>query len=147
MNQVSSKALLLGQDHIVLVVADMDAAIAKWRDQLGIPLHHEVTLEEHGLRQAFFPLADGTFVELIAPTNEDSRVAEILKEKGEGLHVLAMQVNDLESAVKQFQENGVELIGAGSDRVFIHPDSANGMMIQLWPKDRPHRWRDGTNDS
>jgi methylmalonyl-CoA epimerase len=142
MNPLPDQAILKAQDHIVLVVADMDSAIAKWRDQFGIPLHHEVTLEEHGLRQAFFPLADGTFMELIAPTREDSRVAEILREKGEGIHVLALQVDDLESSVQQLKENGVELIGAGTERVFIHPDSANGVMIQLWPKDRPHRWRD-----
>lgn len=139
-SQVNSP--LLGQDHLVLVVADMDSAIEKWRDRLGLDLQYFVTHEEYGIQQAFFPLADGTFVELIAATKEDSPVAKILAEKGEGLHVLAMQVEDLDAAVKWFQEQGVELIGAGSDRVFIHPDSANGMMIQLWPKDRPHRWRD-----
>lgn len=136
------KAPLLGQDHLVLVVADMDSALVKWRDQLGLPLQHFVTHEEYGIAQAFFPLADGTFVELIAPTKDDSPVAKILAEKGEGLHVIAMQVEELDAAVKRFQDQGVELIGAGTDRVFIHPDSANGMMIQLWPKDRPHRWRD-----
>jgi len=107
-----------------------------------LPLQHYVDLKEHGIQQAFFPLADGTFVELIAATNEESRVAQILKDKGEGLHVVAMQVANLEDSVKQLQENGVELMGVGTDRVFIHPDSANGVMIQLWPKDRPHRWRD-----
>ena len=142
MNQPLDKAILQGQDHVVLVVEDIESAIVRWRDQLGIPLQYEVTHEEHGIRQAFFPLPDGTFMELIAPTHENSRVAEILKEKGEGIHVLAMQVDDLESSVKQLQHNGVELIGAGTERVFIHPDSANGVMIQLWPKDRPHRWRD-----
>lgn len=142
MNQPQDNPLLLGQDHIVLVVADIESAIVKWRDQLGLPLQYRVTHEEHGISQAFFPLADGTFMELIAPTNEDSRVAEILAEKGEGMHVLAMQVDDLESSVKQLQDNGVQLLGAGTERVFILPESANGVMIQLWPKDRPHRWRD-----
>lgn len=147
MNQTEQKPSLLGQDHIVLIVEDMDSAIVKWRDQLGLPLQYEVTHEEHGIRQAFFPLEDGTFMELIAPTNEESRVAQLLKEKGEGIHVLAMQVDDLEASVKQFQDNGAEIIGAGTDRVFIHPDSTNGIMIQLWPRDRPHRWRDRADDS
>ena len=142
MNQTLDNAILKAQDHIVLVVANIESAIEKWRDQLGLPLKHFVTHEEYGISQAFFPLADGTFIELIASTREDSRVAEILKEKGEGIHVLAMQVDDLESSVKQLLDNGVELIGVGTERVFIHPDSANGVMIQLWPKDRPHRWRD-----
>ena len=142
MNQPLDKPILQGQDHIVLIVEDIESAIVKWRDQFGLPLQYEITHEEHGIRQAFFPLSDGTFMELIAPTNKDSRIAELLKDKGEGIHVLAMQVDDLESSVKQLQNNGVELVGAGTDRVFIHPDSANGVMIQLWPKDRPHRWRD-----
>lgn len=147
MTKVEIEPTLLGQDHVVLVVADLESAIENWRDQFGLPLQYEVTHEEHGLSQAFFPLADGTFMELIAPTNDQSRVAEILREKGEGIHVLAMQVDDLDTSVKSLQEKGVELIGVGTDRVFIHPDSANGVMIQLWPKDRPHRWRDGINDS
>ena len=142
MTEQQSFPTFLAQDHLVLVVEDMESAIEKWRDQMGLSLQHYVNLEEHGIQQAFFPLADGTFVELIAATNDDSRVAQILKEKGEGLHVVAMQVADLEESVKQLQENGVELMGVGTDRVFIHPDSANGVMIQLWPKDRPHRWRD-----
>ena len=98
--------------------------------------------EEHGIKQAFFPLADGSFIELLSATNDESRVAQILRDKGEGIHVLAMQVADLDTAVEQLQTNGIELMGVGTDRVFIHPDSANGVMIQLWPKDRPHRWRD-----
>ncbi len=126
----------------MLVVADIDDAIVKWRDQLGLPLQHRVDHEAHGIRQAFFPLPDGTFIELIAPSGEDSPVAKILEEKGDGLHVLALQVDNLEAAVAELQAKGVRLIGAGSERVFIHPESANGMMIQLWPKDRPHRWRD-----
>ena len=142
MTEQQSFPIFLAQDHLVLVVEDMESAIEKWRDQMGLPLQHYVDLEEHGIQQAFFPLADGTFVELIAATNDESRVAQILKEKGEGLHVVAMQVADLEDSVKHLQENGVELMGVGTDRVFIHPDSANGVMIQLWPKDRPHRWRD-----
>ena len=118
----------LGQDHLVLVVEDMESAVEKWRDQMGLPLAHYVDLEEHGIQQAFFTLSDNTFVELLAATNEESRVAQILKEKGEGIHVVAMQVADLEAAVTQLQANGVELIGVGSERVFVHPDSANGVI-------------------
>jgi len=135
-------ATLKAQDHVVLVVADMDSAIRQWRDQMGLYLQYYVCHEEHGVSQAFFPLEDGTFMELVAPTREDSPVTKILEEKGEGMHVLAMQVDDLDASVKQFEANGVQLIGVGTDRVMIHPDSANGVMIQLWPKDRPHRWRD-----
>ena len=46
-------------------------------------------------------------------------------------------------ALHELQARGVQLVGAGTPQVFIHPKSAHGVMIQLWPKDRPHRWRDG----
>ena len=84
MKEAQSFPTFLGQDHLVLVVKDMESAIERWRDQMGLQLQHYVDLEEYGIQQAFFPLADGTFVELIAATNEESRVAQILKEKGEG---------------------------------------------------------------
>lgn len=142
MTEQQSFPTFLGQDHLVYVVKDMESAIEKWRDQMGLPLQHLVDLKEHGIKQAFFPLADGTFIELLAATNDESRVAQILKDKGEGIHVIAMQVADLGAAVEQLLDKGAELMGVGTDRVFIHPDSANGVMIQLWPKDRLHRWRD-----
>ena len=66
-----------------------------------------------------------------------------MKEHGEGVHVLALAVDDLEASVAALQAEGVQLVGAGTPQVFIHPKSAHGVMIQLWPKDRPHRWRDG----
>lgn len=135
----------LAQDHIVLIVADIEVAISQWQDRLGMPLSYRIDHDDHGIRQAFFSLADNTFIELIAPTDENSRVAKLLEEKGgEGLHLLALQVEDLDAAVQGFDERGVTLIGKGTDGVFIHPDSASGVMIQLWPKDRPHRWRSDT---
>ena len=49
----------------------------------------------------------------------------------------------LTTYIAELQAQGVQLVGAGTPQVFIHPKSAHGVMIQLWPKDRPHRWRDG----
>ena len=130
-------------DHIVIIVADIEAGIENWRDKLGLTLSHTADLDEAGIKQAFFALEDGTFIELVAPTHDESRLAEILETRGEGIHVLALRVDDLEESVETLQAQGAQLIGVGTPRVFIHPDSANGVMIQLWPRDRPHRWRDG----
>lgn len=128
-------------DHIVLLVRDIDEAIQTW-ERLGFKLSYRVHLGDVGLAQAFFILADGTFIELIAPTVQDNIYAEMLREKGEGLRLLSFRVDDLDEAVADLLQKGVTLRGVGTPRVFVEPESASGMLIQLWPKDRPHRWRD-----
>jgi methylmalonyl-CoA/ethylmalonyl-CoA epimerase len=132
----------LGLDHLVLLVSDFESARATWEEQLGLTLHHHVHLEEHGIHQAFFPLPDQTFIELIAPSSDDSPIKRLIEENGEGLHVLAMRVKDLPSAIATLKEQGAEIIGEGTPRVFVKPQSRTSPMIQLWPQDRPHRWRD-----
>ncbi len=128
-------------DHIVLLVRDIDEAIQTW-ERLGFKLSYRVHLSDVGLAQAFFILVDGTFIELIAPTVQDNIYAEMLREKGEGLRLLSFRVDDLDEAVADLLQKGVTLRGVGTPRVFVEPESASGMLIQLWPKDRPHRWRD-----
>ena len=128
-------------DHVVIAVADIDAGIRNWRDGLGLKLSHTAELPDAGIRQAFFLLEDGSFIELIAPTTDSSPIAGILAKRGEGVHVLALTVDDMDSTIQELQERGVTLIGLGTAQVFVHPESANGVMIQLWPKDRPHRWQ------
>ena len=134
---------IIGNDHTVLLVRDIDDAIANWRDGMGLSLSHRVDHEDGGLSQAFFSLNDGTFIELIAPLGDASPLHEALGARGEGVHVIALAVDDLDATTRELQQHGAQLIGAGTERVFVHPKSANGVMIQLWPKDRPHRWRDG----
>ena len=59
--------------------------------------------------------------------------------------MLALAVDDLDESVAALQQQQVQLIGVGTPQVLIHRRLAHGVMIQLWPKDRPHRWRD-SND-
>ncbi|TNF81728.1 MAG: hypothetical protein EP301_12280 [Gammaproteobacteria bacterium] len=131
-----------GIDHQVFVVTDLVQAIEFWQNQLGIQLEFRTASEEHGVDQAFFPLPDGTFIELLAPTKSSSPVARIIEKRGEGLYVLAMKVADLQLATEVLKTNGATVTGEGTDRVFVHPESTGAPMIQLWPEDRPHRWRD-----
>ena len=131
-----------GIDHQVFVVADMDPAIEFWQNQLGIELQFRTVNEEHNVDQAFFPLPDGTFIELLAPTDNASPVARIIKKHGEGLYVLAMKVADLTSAVDVLKIKGASISGEGTDRVFVNPQVPGAPNIQLWPENRAHRWRD-----
>ena len=130
-----------GTDHLVLLVSDIESGVRTWRDDLGLTLSHRVDLPEIGMAQAFFLLDDGTFIELIAPTAETSPLNAALESRGEGVHVAAMRVDDLACTVGELKARGVRLVGEGTEQVFIHPTSANGVLVQLWPSDRPHRWQ------
>jgi len=133
-----------GIDHIVILVKDIEDGIKKWQD-FGLSLSHQVELKEAGIQQAFFKLGDNTFIELLAPGHDRSPINGALASRGEGIHVVALEVDDLDDSISQLQSNGTELTGVGSNQVFIHPKSANGVMVQLWPADRPHRWKDNPN--
>ena len=143
---MSTSSPFTGVDHQVFVVADMEPAVEFWQNQLGMELQFRAVSEEHHVDQVFFPLPDGTFIELLAPTDSESPVARIIEEKGEGLYVLAMKVADLAGATEVLQANGAVVTGEGTDRVFVQSKVPGAPMIQLWPEDRPHRWRDNSQD-
>lgn len=120
-----------GVDHVVVRVKDIDEGIAVWRDKLGMELERTAESEALGIKQAFFPFANGGFLEIVAPLSDDSAVGKAVASRGEGLHTLSMEVDDLDATVKDMEANGVQLIGVGSPQVFIHPKSANGILVQL----------------
>ena len=133
-------------DHLVIQVEDMDAAIEQWKDKLGFTLSHRADIEAVGIRQAFFLLGDGSFMELIGPLNDNSVVNKSLEARGEGIHSVSLTVDDLEETVTNLQKKGVELVGVGTPQVSIHPRSANGVRIQLWDSKRPHRWKENPSE-
>lgn len=78
------------------------------------------------MRQAFFNLPDGGFIELVAPLTEDSPVAKAIESRGEGVHVVSMSVDDAGKTLESFKDKGVALAGN-----FVHPKAANGVMFGL----------------
>jgi len=79
-----------------------------------------------------------SMIELVQPTRPDSPVGKFLEKRGEGFHHVAFQVEDLEAALRELKENGVELIdeeprvGAGGTRMaFLHPKGAHGVLTEL----------------
>ncbi len=135
--------MICGIDHVVIVVRDIDAGITAWRDGLGLRLTHRASHPDAGLEIAFFALADGSFVELVSPTSDASPLFAYIQENKEGVRLLCLQVDDLDQSVMELTRKGVALDGVGTPRVFVRPEAASGVVVQLWPKDRPHRWRDG----
>jgi methylmalonyl-CoA epimerase len=123
-----------GVDHLVIRVKDIDTSIETWRDKFGMELERTAESETLGIKQAFFQLENGGFIELVSPTDDQSAVGRALESRGEGMHTMALEVEDVDTTVKQLQDNGVQLIGVGSPQVYIHPKSANGMLVQISPK-------------
>jgi methylmalonyl-CoA epimerase len=123
-----------GFHHLVIRVADLDASIAVWKGVLGVKLDRTAENDALGIKQAFFNLPDGGFVELVSPTNETAAVGKALASRGEGIHTMALAVDDLKATAAAIKAAGGQLIGEGGPQVFVHPKSANGVLIQLSPK-------------
>ncbi|MFU8814397.1 MAG: VOC family protein [Pseudomonadales bacterium] len=123
-----------GMHHLVIRVEDFDHAVENWRNLLGVPCDRIDRNDALGIRQAFFNLSDGGFVEIVSPTNESAAVGKALASRGEGIHTIAMAVDDLAGTIAALKAAGAQLIGEGGPQVFIHPKSANGVLVQLSAK-------------
>jgi methylmalonyl-CoA epimerase len=125
---------LTGFDHVVVRVRDFEEGVATYRDKLGLALDRTAESEALGIRQAFFQLPDGGFLEVVAPTSPESAVGRALESRGEGIHTFAMAVDDLDATVASLKAGGAQLIGEGGPQVFVHPKSAHGVLLQLTEK-------------
>ena len=126
-----------GLDHVAIAVKDLDRAIATYRDAFGLELAHVEEVPEQQVRAAIFGHGMGR-IELICPTDAASGVARFLQKRGEGLHHLCVEVDDLEATLAGLKARGAQLIdetprpGAGGAKVaFIHPKGAHGVLTEL----------------
>ncbi len=124
-------------DHVGVAVEDMDAALALYRDSLGLPLTHRETVEEQGVDAALLDVGDG-HVELLAALGPDTPVGRHLARKGPGLHHVAYAVDDIDSELGRLREAGLRLIdetprvGIRNSRVaFVHPRSVGGVLTEI----------------
>lgn len=126
-------------DHVGIAVADLDAAIAFYRDTFGMVSVHEETNEEQGVREAMLAVGDGaTRIQLLAPLNANSTIATFLDRSGPGIQQLAYTVDDIEAVSAQLRGKGLRLLyetprgGTSGSRVnFIHPKDAGGVLVEL----------------
>lgn len=126
-----------GLDHVAIAVRDLEQAIPVWRDALGLELAEVETVEEQQVRTAIFGHGMGR-IELICPTVKDSGVARFLDKRGEGLHHVCLEVEDIEAALKALKARGAPLIdqtpkvGAGGAKIaFVHPKGTGGVLLEL----------------
>ncbi len=124
-------------NHVAVVVADIDAALAFWQDALGLELHHVEDVPSQKATVAFLPVGDSE-VELVKPTTDDSGVAKFLAERGGGMHHLCFEVDDIAAKLAEMKAKGVRLINEtpielpGRKMAFIHPKSTGGVLVELY---------------
>ena len=123
-------------DHIAIVVESLDVALGTYHDALGLELDHVVEIPDQGVKAAFLPVGDGE-IELLEPLSPESSIGKYLARRGEGLHHICLEVDDIETALAELKARGAALIdetpkqGAHGRIAFIHPRSAHGVLIEL----------------
>ena len=124
--------------HIAIAVRDLDAALAFYRDGLGLEVTERREEPEEGVEIAFLPAGEGE-IELLRPLDEEGGVARFLEKRGEGLHHVCLAVGDVEVAMEQLRATGAQLLSEeprvnihGTRYVFVHPKSAHGVLLELY---------------
>jgi len=125
-------------NHVAVVVDDMEKSLSFWRDALGIELHELRDVPAEKSQVAFLPLA-GAEVELVMPTSNDSGIAKYLAKRGQGMHHICLEVDDIEGMLSQLKSKNIRLINEeprtavdGKKYAFIHPESTGGVLVELY---------------
>jgi methylmalonyl-CoA/ethylmalonyl-CoA epimerase len=123
-------------DHLGIAVKSI-AEARKLYESLGLAVVHEETVKHEGVRTAMIPAGEAR-IELLEPTTPDSPVGKFLAKRGEGLHHIALHVEDISAALETLKTRGARLIseeiqvGAGGHLYFfVHPASAGGVLLEI----------------
>ena len=126
-------------NHVAMVVPDIVAAVAQWRDLLGADISVPTILENHGVRIAFVRSVNCQ-VELMEPHGEKSPIAGFLQRNPEGgMHHICYEVDDISLARQSLEAKGARVLGDGlvqtgahgNPVLFLHPKDFNGILIEL----------------
>ena len=126
-------------DHVAIVVRDLDASLRFYRDTLGIVPSNVIDFAQEGVKIAFLPMGGpgGSEIELLEPTGGETGVARFLDKRGEGLHHICLEVDDIEQALAELQRDGVPMLDtaprptAEGRGIFIHPKGTSGVLLEL----------------
>ncbi len=126
-------------DHLAIVVHNIEEALQIYEGALGLELTDVEEVPEQAVRIAFLPVGDSE-IELVEPLTADSGTAKFLDKRGEGLHHICLEVDDIEAALRDLAAKGIRLIdkqprqGAHGRVAFLHPKSTHGVLIELIEK-------------
>lgn len=128
----------LGIHHIGIAVSNLEETAARWGALFGAVPGPVEEIPERGVRLVHLGFAEGPQIELLAPLGEASPVSKFIESKGEGIQHITIEVDDIETAIGELSQAGLRLIsekpqiGAGGSQViFIHPRSLNGVLVEI----------------
>lgn len=123
-------------DHIAIAVNDVEDSAKVYQQALGVDSVEFETVESEGVKIAIIELENGR-IELMQPTNDSSPIKKFLDKKGQGLHHMALETDNIEGEVERMEGCGIQFLGkirpgsAGTKVTFIHPKSLNGVLTEL----------------
>lgn len=132
-------------DHIGIAVRSISDSLSFYRETLGLELSGTETVDGQGVHVALLPVGESR-IELLEPVSEETPVGRFIAKRGEGLHHICYEVDGLDSKLKELSARGVRLLdgyprrGAEGHMVaFLHPASANGVLVELVEKAADHK--------
>ena len=128
-------------DHIAIVVENLDKALEVYRDAVGMTVTAIKEMPEQDVKMAFLPTGDSE-IEILEPIHPDSGIAKYLAKRGEGMHHVCLEVDDIEATLAELKAKGAQLIDetpavarTARSRSSI-PKGANGVLIELVERDQ-----------
>jgi len=129
-------------DHIAIIVRDLEQALLFYRDMLGIVPREMKDVPSEQVRIAFLPMGgpNGSEIELLQPMTSDSGLAKFLEKRGEGMHHICLQVDNIDTALCDLQAQGASVldeqprIAAEGRAIFLHPKGTHGVLLELLEK-------------
>ncbi|SRR6266404_1340653 len=129
-------------DHLGIAVKSISDSLSFYRDVLGIELAGTETVDDQGVHVALLPVGEAR-IELLEPISAETPVGRFITKRGEGVHHICYEVDDLSSKLEELRSRGVRLLegyprrGAEGKLVaFLHPASAHGILVELVEKAR-----------
>ncbi|MEM2021190.1 MAG: methylmalonyl-CoA epimerase [Zestosphaera sp.] len=125
-------------DHIGIAVKNLEDSIRLYRDVLGLELEGVEEVPEESVKVAMFRVGE-TFIELLQGTSPESAISKFIDKRGEGIHHIAIGVENVDEVVEGLKSKGViliydkaRLVSKGSRKInFIHPKTAGGILIEV----------------
>jgi len=129
-------------DHVAVIVRDIEQALVFYRDTLGIVPSEIKEVPTEQVRIAFLPMGGpgGSEIELIEPTTPGSTLSKYLEKRGEGLHHICLEVDNIDTALQEMKDKGAPVldqqprIAAEGRAIFLHPKGTSGVLLELIEK-------------
>lgn len=132
--------MITGMNHVAIAVRNLDEALKMYATVFGLKPSKIETVPEQGVKAALLPLPQGGEIELLEPIDPNGGVAKFLESKGEGIHHICLDVDDVDAELNTLAGKGVQLIdkkgrkGLAGKVGFIHPKATKGVLVELAQK-------------